>query len=121
MTLPPSRVLERNVPERNRCVMSSKFLDYIATQDKPVLADFWAEWCGPCRMMHPVLERIAKEWKGKATVVKVNSDEQPALASRFGIHSLPTLILFKEGREVHRVSGALPAETLKAEFARWIT
>lgn len=121
MTLPPSRVLERNVPERNRCVMSSKFLDYIATQDKPVLADFWAEWCGPCRMMHPVLEQIAKEWKGKATVVKVNSDEQPALASRFGIHSLPTLILFQGGHEVHRVSGALPAEALKSEFGRWIT
>jgi len=100
--------------------MSSKFLDYIATQDKPVLADFWADWCGPCRMMHPVLEQLAKEWKGKATVVKVNSDEQPALASRFGIHSLPTLILFQNGREVHRVSGALPAAALKAEFSRWV-
>jgi thioredoxin 1 len=100
--------------------MSSKFLDYIATQDKPVLADFWAEWCGPCRMMHPVLEELSKDWKGKATVVKVNSDEQPDLAQRFDIHSLPTLILFSGGKEVHRVSGARPASALKAEFARWI-
>ncbi len=100
--------------------MTNKFLDYIATQDKPVLADFWAEWCGPCRMMHPVLEGLAKEWKGKATVVKVNTDEQPDLSSRFGIRSIPTLILFDKGKEVHRVSGALPAEALKREFAQWV-
>ena len=100
--------------------MSNKFLDYIATQEQPVLADFWAEWCGPCRMMHPVLEGLAKEWKGKATVVKVNTDEQPDLSSRFNIRSIPTLILFDKGQEVHRVSGALPAEALKREFARWV-
>ncbi|HEX2612916.1 MAG TPA: thioredoxin [Fibrobacteria bacterium] len=100
--------------------MSSKFLDYIATEDKPVLADFWAEWCGPCRMMHPVLEGLSKEWKGKASVVKVNTDEQPDLSSRFGIRSIPTMILFDKGKEVHRVSGAMPAEALKREFARWI-
>jgi thioredoxin 1 len=100
--------------------MASKFLDYIATQDQPVLADFWAEWCGPCRMMHPVLEAVAKDWKGKATVVKINSDEQPELAARFNIHSLPTFVLFKGGQEVHRVSGARPAAALKAEFAAWV-
>lgn len=101
--------------------MATKFLDYIATQEQPVLADFWAEWCGPCRMMHPVLEEVARDWKGKATVVKINADEQPELASRFGIHSLPTLVLFKGGQEVHRVSGARPATALKAEFSRWVS
>jgi thioredoxin len=101
--------------------MSSKFLDYIATQDKPVLADFWAEWCGPCRMMHPVLEGLSQDWKGKATVVKINTDEQPDLARRYGINSIPTLILFDKGQEVHRVSGALPAAALKAQFARWVS
>lgn len=100
--------------------MTTKFLDYIATQDQPVLADFWAEWCGPCKMMHPVLEQVAKDWKGKATVVKIDTDAQPDLAARFGIRSIPTLILFDKGREVHRVSGAMPAAALKAEFARWI-
>jgi thioredoxin len=100
--------------------MSNKFLDYIATEDKPVLADFWAEWCGPCRMMHPVLEGLSKEWKGKASVVKVNTDEQPDLSSQFGIHSIPTMILFDKGKEVHRVSGAMPAAALKREFAQWI-
>jgi thioredoxin len=101
--------------------MSNKFLDYIATHDKPVLADFWAEWCGPCRMMHPVLEGLSKEWKGKATVVKINTDEQPELSSRFGIRSIPTLILFDKGKEVRGVRGAMPAAALKAEFARWVT
>lgn len=100
--------------------MASKFLDYVATQDTPVLADFWAEWCGPCRMMHPVLQELSREWKGRATVVKINSDEQPDLAARFGISALPTLVLFDKGREVHRVSGAMPLQALKAEFGRWI-
>ncbi len=100
--------------------MASKFLDYLATQDKPVLADFWADWCGPCRMMHPVLQELAREWKGRATVVKINSDEQPELAARFNISALPTLVLFDGGKEVHRVSGAMPLQALNAEFGRWV-
>jgi thioredoxin 1 len=100
--------------------MASKFLDYIATESRPVLADFWAEWCGPCRVMRPVLEQLSKDWKDRARVVKINTDEQPELSQRFGIRSIPTLILFDKGGEVHRVGGAMPLATLKAEFARWV-
>jgi thioredoxin len=100
--------------------MKGKFLDFIAAQDKPVLADFWAEWCGPCRMVAPVVESLAQEWKGKAVVVKVNTDEQPGLSQRFGISGIPTLILFHGGKEVHRVSGALPLAALRREFAKWV-
>ena len=95
-------------------------MDFINAQDKPVLADFWAEWCGPCRMMTPVLHDLSREWKGRATVVKVNTDEQPHLANHFGISGIPTLILFKDGREVHRVSGAMPMAALKEQFQKWV-
>jgi len=100
--------------------MNGKFLEFISAQDKPVLADFWAEWCGPCRMMAPVLSELAKDWKGKVTVVKINSDQQPDLSSRFGISGIPTFILFKAGKEVHRVSGAMPLAALKEQFKKWI-
>jgi thioredoxin 1 len=100
--------------------MNGKFLDFISSQDKPVLADFWAEWCGPCRTMGPVLSDLAKDWKGKATVVKINTEEQSDLAGRFGISGIPTFILFQGGKEVHRVSGAMPLAALKEQFKRWV-
>jgi thioredoxin len=100
--------------------MGKEFLDLVATHPQPVLADFWAEWCGPCRMMAPVLHELAKDWKGKATVVKVNTDDQPQLSQRFGISGIPTLILFRNGQEVHRISGAMPLKALKAEFERFL-
>lgn len=100
--------------------MATDFLEFLTTHDKPVLADFWAEWCGPCRMMSPVLKELAADWKGKITVVKINTEEKPQLAQRFGISGIPTLILFKGGREVHRFSGAVPLNRLKSEFSNWI-
>jgi thioredoxin len=100
--------------------MADKFLDFIASQKTPVLADFWAAWCGPCRMMEPVLKDLSREWKGRATVVKINTDEQPALARRFDITAMPTMVLFQDGKEVHRVRGAQPLASLKAEFAPWV-
>ena len=99
---------------------ADKFLDFIASQEWPVLADFWAAWCGPCRMMEPVLKDLAQEWKGRATIVKINTDEQPALAQRFEITAMPTMVLFDKGHEVHRVRGAQPLASLKAEFAQWV-
>ena len=95
---------------------SADFDAFIASQPLPVLADFWADWCGPCKMMAPVLQDLAHEWKGRITVIKVDTDKKPQLASRFGINSIPTLILFKSGREAHRITGAMPLAALKREL-----
>jgi thioredoxin 2 len=82
----------------------------------PVLVDFWAEWCGPCRMMSPVLDKLAEERATTLQVGKLNTDEQPEIAARFNIRSIPTLILFRDGKEVARQSGAVNGSAL----ARWV-
>src|SRR4051794_15287102 len=84
----------------------ASFSEEIATADKPVLVDFWAEWCGPCKMLAPILDEVAGENPDKITVAKVNVDENPDLARQFDIMSIPTLIVFKDGQPVHRFQGA---------------
>jgi|SRR5579872_2386076 len=95
---------------------SASFATHIEKGTLPVLVDFWAPWCGPCRMMAPVLERAAQQRASTLQVAKVNTDEQPQLAGRFDIRSIPTLILFSAGKEVARQSGAVDASTLN----RWL-
>ena len=89
-------------------ITKANYDELVKNSDKPVLLDFWAPWCGPCRMLGPVLEEIARDYEGSLRVGKVNVDEQLALAQRFGVSSIPLLILFKNGRPVAKALGYRP-------------
>ncbi len=88
------------------------FEDEIKKLGSPILVDFWAEWCGPCRMVAPVLEKLAEEYAGRVRIGKVNVDEQSSLATKYGIQSIPTLLLFKEGRVVEQTVGSAGRDAL---------
>lgn len=100
--------------------MPASFYNLLETHDKPILADFWAEWCGPCKMLSPIIAELASLWKGKVTVIKINTDEKQDIARQFNISSIPTVILFKNGKEVKRVSGAMPLQQLQRTFESFI-
>lgn len=86
----------------------------------PVLVDFWAPWCGPCRMVAPVVDEISQQYEGKVKVVKLNTDENPNTASQYGIRSIPTLMIFKGGQRVDMVVGAVPKTTLASTLEKYL-
>lgn len=97
--------------------MAKKFTDDnwsndVLKSDKPVLIDFWAEWCGPCRMIGPLVEEISNEYEGKAVVGKLNVDENPGVATQYGIRSIPTILVIKNGEVVDKIVGAVAKSTI---------
>ncbi|MGP8027538.1 MAG: thioredoxin [Acidocella sp.] len=97
-----------------KAVTDETFETDVLKSSAPVLVDFWAEWCGPCRSIAPSLEDLAKEYEGKLEVVKVNIDENPMTPSTFGVRGIPTLIIFKDGKPAATQVGAAPKSALKA-------
>jgi thioredoxin 1 len=95
--------------------------DQVINSDKPVLVDFWAEWCGPCKMIGPLVEELAGDYDGKAVIAKLNVDENPQTTAKFGVRSIPTLLVFKKGQIVDKQVGAVPksvlAQKLEAQVA----
>lgn len=90
----------------------TSFEDLLAETDLPLLVDFSAPWCGPCRMMEPILDQVSAQMKQQLRVVKINTDNYPELASQYQVHALPTLVLFKNGQPVDRLEGVMPVDQL---------
>jgi thioredoxin 1 len=98
-------------------VTDESFGSDVLSADKPVIVDFWAEWCGPCRKLGPILDEISVEYGDKVNVVKVNVDDNPAIAAEYGITSIPAVYLFQDGQVKNTVIGAKPKQFFEKEFA----
>ncbi|MDB4161500.1 thioredoxin [Bacteroidia bacterium] len=94
----------------------SNFEQEVLNSDTPVLVDFWAEWCGPCRMIGPLVEELATEYEGKAKIGKMNIDNNPGTPMKYGVRSIPTLLVFKNGEVVDKIVGAVPKVTIAGKI-----
>jgi thioredoxin 1 len=107
--------------EQVKHITDSSFEQDVLQSNKPVLVDFWAEWCAPCRLIGPIIDQIASDFASSATVVKLNVDDNSASAQRYGIKGIPTLILFSEGKEVERVVGATSKDSITRIIEKYVS
>ena len=101
-------------------VTDFSFEKEVVNSEKLVLVDFWAPWCGPCRMISPVIDELAQEYSEQVKIVKINTDENPSISAEYGIRSIPTLMLFKNGKRVDTVIGAVPKSTLTNALKKYL-
>jgi thioredoxin len=106
-------------PDPRRALPAS-FADLVATSSVPVLVDFWAQWCGPCRIVAPTIERLARDYTGRILTVKIDVDRRPQVAERYAIESIPTIMLFWQGEPVMRLLGAQAYENIRREIEKFL-
>merc|ERR1719352_47406 len=101
-------------------VTDANFEEEVLKSPVPVLVDFWAPWCGPCRMIAPLIDELSREYEGKIKAVKLNTDESPSVATEYGIRSIPTVMIFKGGEKMDTVIGAVPKSTLTSTIEKYL-